>query len=121
MSKAASMQAARRRGPMSRDGLTAWLLVAPAVLCITVLFIVPIGYVLLLSVTDPTVSLDHYRRFFTVPLYAYVMARRNDAVAVVFLVAVGLSFWTGFVVRTYAWLIILGNKGPLAATYALAG
>jgi putative spermidine/putrescine transport system permease protein len=111
-----------------------------------VLFIVPIGYVLLLSITDPTVSLDHYRRFFTVPLYAnvmvntfrtslivtvaclalgyplaYVMARRNDAVAVVFLVAGGLSFWTGFVVRTYAWLIILGNKGPLAATYALAG
>src|SRR5262245_19240164 len=146
MSKAASMQAVRRRGPMSRDGLTAWLLVAPAVLCIIVLFIVPIGYVLLLSVTDPTVSLDHYRRFFTVPLYAnvmfntfrtslivtlaclvlgyplaYVMARRNDAVAVVFLVAVGLSFWTGFVVRTYAWLVILGNKGPVAATYALAG
>src|SRR5262249_13891511 len=38
-----------------------------------------------------------------------------------FLVAVGLSFWTGFVVRTYAWLVILGNKGPVAATYALAG
>src|SRR5215471_9531360 len=52
---------------------------------------------------------------------AYVMARRNDAVAVTFLVAVGLSFWTGFVVRTYAWLVILGNKGPVAATYALAG
>ena len=131
---------------MSRDGLTAWLLGAPAVACIIVLFIVPIGYVLLLSVTDPTVSLDHYRRFFTVPLYvnvmvntfrtslivtvaclalgyplAYVMARRNDVVAVVFVAAVGLSFWTGFVVRTYAWLVILGNKGPVAATYALAG
>src|SRR5215475_11513317 len=117
MSKAAPMQAVRRRGPMSRDGLTAWLLVAPAVLCIIVLFIVPIGYVLLLSVTDPTVSLDHYRRFFTVPLYANVMvntfrtslivtvaclapsrrptdnpARGNDVVAVVFVAAVGLSF-----------------------------
>ena len=49
------------------------------------------------------------------------MARRNDAVAVILLVAVGLSFWTGFVVRTYAWLVILGNKGPVAATYAVAG
>src|SRR6266487_2853253 len=111
MSKAASTQAARRRGPMSRDGLTAWLLVAPAVLCIIVLFIIPIGYVLLLSVTDPTISLDHYRRIFTVPLYssvmfntfrtslivtiaclllgyplAYVMARRNDWIAIVLLV-----------------------------------
>src|SRR5262250_1161430 len=146
MSKAASMQAGLRRGLPSRDGLTAWLLVAPAVLCIIVLFIVPIGYVLLLSVTDPTVSLEHYRRLLTVPLYAnvmvntfrtslivtlaclclgyplaYVMARRDDWVAVILLVAVGLSFWTGFVVRTYAWLVILGNKGPVAAAYALAG
>src|SRR5260370_32771968 len=118
---AGSSRAVRRRGPMSRDGLTAWLLVAPAVLCIIVLFMVPIGYVLLLSVTDPTVSLDHYRRFFTVPLYAnvmvntfrtslivtlaclalgyplaYVMARPNASVAAVFLVAPVLRFCTGF-------------------------
>ena len=39
----------------------------------------------------------------------------------ILLVVVGLSFWTGFVVRTYAWLVILGNKGPVAATYAVAG
>jgi len=39
----------------------------------------------------------------------------------VLLVAVGLSFWTGFVVRTYAWLVILGNKGPVAAAYGFAG
>ena len=33
-----------------------------------------------------------------------------------------MSFWTGFVVRTYAWLVILGNKGPAAAQfYAFAG
>jgi ABC-type spermidine/putrescine transport system permease subunit I len=130
----------------SRDGLTAALLVAPATLAIVVLFVIPIGYVLLLSVTDPSVSLAHYRRLFTVPLYtnvmintfrtslivtliclalgyplAYVMARRNDAVAAVLLLAVGLSFWTGFVVRTYAWLVILGNKGPVTALYAAAG
>ena len=101
---------------------------------------------LLLSVTDPKISLEHYRRLFTVPLYtavmlntfkvsfivtlaclvlgyplAYVMARRNDWIAVTFLVAVGLSFWTGFLVRTYAWLVILGNRGPLSAFYAFAG
>jgi putative spermidine/putrescine transport system permease protein len=51
---------------------------------------------------------------------AYVMSRRNDWVAIVFLVAVGMSFWTGFVVRTYAWLVILGNKGPVASFYAYA-
>jgi putative spermidine/putrescine transport system permease protein len=135
--------AARRQ---ASEGLTAGLLVAPAILYLLVLFIVPIGYVLLLSITSPTVSLDHYRHLFTVPLYtdvmvntfktsaivtlaclalgyplAYVMARRNDWVAMIFLVAVGLSFWTGFVVRTYAWLVILGNRGPLSAFYAFAG
>jgi putative spermidine/putrescine transport system permease protein len=146
MSKAASMQAVRARGPTSRDGMTSALLVAPAVLSIVVLFVIPIGYVLLLSVTDPSVSLDHYRRLFTVPLYAgvllntfktslivtvaclllgyplaYVMARRNDIVAAIFLIVVGLSFWSGFVVRTYAWLVILGNKGPITSGYALLG
>ncbi len=140
------MQAVRGRGLTSRDGMTAAMLVAPAVMSIVVLFVIPIGYVLLLSVTDPSVSLDHYRRLFTVPLYAsvllntfktslivtvaclligyplaYVMARRNDIVAAIFLIAVGLSFWSGFVVRTYAWLVILGNKGPITAGYALAG
>jgi putative spermidine/putrescine transport system permease protein len=140
------MQALRAGANVSRDGMTAALLVTPAALAIVVLFVIPIGYVLLLSVTDPSVSLAHYRRLFTVPLYAavlvntfktslivtlaclmlgyplaYVMARRNDAVAAIFLVAVGLSFWSGFVVRTYAWLVILGNKGPVSALYAAAG
>jgi putative spermidine/putrescine transport system permease protein len=156
MSKAAPIEAARghvatssgaaSRRATSRDGMAAWLLVAPAALSILLLFVIPIGYVLLLSVTDPAVSLAHYRRLFTVPLYAgvmantfktslivtlaclalgyplaYVMARRNDALAIILLIAVGMSFWTGFVVRTYSWLIILGNKGPVAAAYALAG
>jgi putative spermidine/putrescine transport system permease protein len=130
----------------SRDSLTAWLLVAPAALCLIFLFVVPVGYVLVLSVTDPEPSLEHYHRLLTVPLYgnvllntfrtslivtiaclalgyplAYVMSRRNDLIAIALLVAVGLSFWTGFVVRTYAWLVILGNKGPVAAVYAFAG
>jgi putative spermidine/putrescine transport system permease protein len=128
------------------ESLTAGLLVAPALLYLIVLFVIPIGYMLLLSVTDPAVSLANYRRLFTVPLYgavmlntfkvslivtlaclalgyplAYVMARRNDWVAMAFLVAVGMSFWTGFIVRTYSWLVILGNKGPLSAFYAFAG
>jgi putative spermidine/putrescine transport system permease protein len=52
---------------------------------------------------------------------AYVMARRNDWVSIAFLVAVGMCFWIGFVVRTYAWLIILGHRGPVNAFYAAAG
>ncbi len=135
-----------RRSPTQRSpgrvhsGATAWLLLAPAALFLIVLFVVPIGYVLVLSVTDPTLSLAHYQRILTVPLYtgvllntfrtslivtalclamgyplAYVMARRDDWIALVLLLIVGMSFWTGFLVRTYAWLVILGNKGPMVA------
>ena len=137
-----------RRTPVRRSGeaMRAGLLVAPAVLYLVVLFVIPIGYMLTLSVTDPALSLANYRRLFTVPLYlhvllntfklslivtlaclalgyplAYVMARRNDWIATLFLVAVGMSFWTGFIVRTYAWLVILGRKGPISAFYAAAG
>ena len=49
------------------------------------------------------------------------MARRTDMVAVALLIAVGMSFWTGFVVRSYAWLVILGNKGPVAGLYDVRG
>ena len=139
---AAKPAPAHRAGEAMRAGL----LVAPAVLYLVVLFVIPIGYMLTLSVTDPSLSLANYRRLFTVPLYlsvllntfklslvvtlaclalgyplAYVMARRNDWIATLFLVAVGMSFWTGFIVRTYAWLVILGRKGPVSAFYAVAG
>jgi putative spermidine/putrescine transport system permease protein len=125
---------------------TGLLLMTPAMLFLTLLFVVPVLYVLVLSVTDPTVSLRHYERIFTVPLYlrvmfrtfetslivtgaclllgypvAYVMARRNDWISIALLAIVGMSFWTGFLVRTYAWLVILGNKGPVADVYNLLG
>ncbi len=123
-----------------------WLLLAPATLALIVMFVLPIGYVLMLSVTDPTLSLAHYRRIFSVPLYtrvlfntfstsltvtaaclllgypvAYVMSRRNDWVSIALLACVAVCFWTGFIVRTYAWLVILGNKGPVIGVYQALG
>ena len=125
---------------------TAWLLLAPSSVVLILFFVVPIGYVLLLSVTDPRLGLAHYGRVFTVPLYtrvllntfltslvvtalclvlgypvAYVMARRHDWVATLLLTVVAMSFWTGFLVRTYAWLVILGSKGPVVAGYQTLG
>ncbi|HXH82746.1 MAG TPA: ABC transporter permease [Candidatus Tectomicrobia bacterium] len=121
-------------------------MLAPSCLALGLLFVLPIGYVLLLSVTEPRVSLDHYARIFTVPVYtrvlantfvtallvtglclllgypvAYVMARRPGRVSTLLLTVVAMSFWTGFLVRTYAWLVILGSKGPVAAAYAAVG
>src|SRR5438309_1415107 len=130
----------------ARRNATAWLLIAPSCLALVLLFVVPIAYVLLLSVTDPRLSLAHYQRIFTVPVYtrvmvntfvisvivtalclvigypfAYVMARRAGWVSTLLLTVVAMSFWTGFLVRTYAWLVILGSKGPVAAAYGALG
>jgi ABC-type sugar transport system permease subunit len=49
----------------ARRSATAWLLIAPSCLALVLLFVAPIAYVLLLSVTDPQLSLAHYRRIFT--------------------------------------------------------
>jgi putative spermidine/putrescine transport system permease protein len=133
--------------PRSAKGnATAWFLIAPSCLALVVLFVVPIGYVLLLSLTDPRLSIAHYQRIFTVPVYtrvmvntfvtslivtalclvmgypiAYVMARRPGWISTLLLTVVAMSFWTGFLVRTYAWLVILGSKGPVAAAYGALG
>jgi putative spermidine/putrescine transport system permease protein len=133
------------RAPRRRHA-TAWLLLAPPSLVLILLFVLPIGFVLVTSVTDPRLSLAHYQRIFTVPVYtqvmlntfvtslvvtalclllgypiAYVMARRNDWVSTLLLTVVAMSFWTGFLVRTYAWLVILGSKGPVVAAYQALG
>jgi putative spermidine/putrescine transport system permease protein len=134
------VRAARRGQP------AAWLLLGPPSLVLTLLFVMPIGLMLVTSVTDPRLSLAHYQRIFTVPLYmqvmlntfvtslivtalclvlgypvAYVMARRTDWVSTLLLTIVAMSFWTGFLVRTYAWLVILGSKGPVVAAYHALG
>src|SRR4030095_12116079 len=106
-----------RRGASGNP--TAWLLIAPACLALLLLFVVPIAYVLLLSVTDPRLSIAHYQRIFTVPVYtrvmvntfvtslivtalclligypiAYVMARRPGWVSTLLLTVVALASWS---------------------------
>lgn len=132
--------------PAWRRNLAGYGLVAPIAVFLLFAFLLPLGFVFGLSVTEPSVSLDHFRRIINVPAYltvmwntfrtaltvtltclalgypiAYVVSRRNDAVAVVMLGIVAMSFWTSFLVRTYAWLVILGNSGPVAALYAALG
>jgi putative spermidine/putrescine transport system permease protein len=129
-----------------RRNAAAWLLLGPSCLALILLFVVPIAYVLVLSVTEPRPTLANYHRVFTVPLYArvlvntfvtslvvttaclvlgypvaYVMARRGGWISTLLLTIVAMSFWTGFLVRTYAWLVILGSKGPVVSAYQALG
>jgi putative spermidine/putrescine transport system permease protein len=146
LSPAAALATGVRTRAARRGSPAVWLLLGPPSLVLTLLFMLPIGLVLVTSVTEPRLSLAHYQRIFTVPVYtqvmlntfvtslivtalclvlgyplAYVMARRSDWVSTLLLTIVAMSFWTGFLVRTYAWLVILGSKGPVVAAYQALG
>jgi spermidine/putrescine transport system permease protein len=84
-------------------------------------------------------SLDNYPRLFSDPIYvrifvntlgmafsgtllcllvgyplAYFLATRAGRWKNLFLVMLIVPFWTSFLTRTYAWLILLSDNGPLA-------
>lgn len=53
---------------------------------------------------------------------AYYIATRRPAVRNVLVVLVLLPFWSNFLVRTYAWRVLLGSDGPLSQlSQALGG
>ncbi|WP_341911306.1 ABC transporter permease [Ferrovibrio terrae] len=123
----------------SRSGRTAaWLLLLPALVFLAVFFLIPLGQVLYFSVMDPKFTLHHYVAFFTDDFYwrvlfgtfrtaaivtvfclllsyplSYAIVRLGGGFATVMLLIVAMSFWTSFLVRTFAWMVILGNNGPL--------
>jgi len=54
--------------------------------------------------------------------FAYFIATRSPAVRNLLLVFVMIPFWSNFLVRTYAWRVILGSEGPLSQlSQALGG
>lgn len=117
-----------------------WLLLTPLAAYLAVFFVVPLADVFMLSVTHPRPTLANYERVLTGALYqrvfvntfmtaglvtlacllvgyplAYLMNRSSPRVAMLILLLVTMSFWTSFLVRTYAWMVLLGNNGPLIA------
>ncbi len=53
---------------------------------------------------------------------AYYMATRRPMVRNLLLVAVMIPFWSNFLVRTYAWKVLLGTEGPVSQlSQALGG
>jgi len=122
------------------------LLIAPAVLFICLVFMVPLGRMAWLSVSSPSLSFDNYVALFNSPLYfrsllrtfgislvvtvtcivlayplAYYAATRSNWWSKGLLVVAALSFWISFIVRTYAWLVILGNRGPVVGLFQALG
>lgn len=115
-----------------------WLLLLPLAVYLLVFFAVPLVEVLKMSVTEPRPGLANYEKVFTGALYrkvfintfgtatlvtvcclivgyplAYLMAHTTPRRAMLILLLITMSFWTSFLVRTYAWMVLLGNNGPI--------
>ena len=131
-----SRPGARFRGWLRRN---VWLvLTLPAVLFMLLAFALPLGQMLLRSVFDPDPTLDNFRTLVEVGGYgkvlantfrlsaivtlialvlgypvAYVLAHARGRAAGLLIISVVLPLWTSELVRTFAWMIILGRKGPL--------
>jgi len=133
-------------GKGSRSDAASWLLLLPALAFLAVFFLIPLGQVVFFSVMDPGFTLKHYWSFFSDAFYwrvlwgtfqtagivtifallmsyplAYMIVRIGGHFATVMLLIIAMSFWTSFLVRTFAWMVILGNNGPLRAVLAFLG
>jgi spermidine/putrescine transport system permease protein len=53
--------------------------------------------------------------------FAYYIATRRPAIRNVLLVLVMIPFWSNFLVRTYAWRVLLGSNGPISQLSQLLG
>ncbi|MDA9393025.1 ABC transporter permease [Bradyrhizobium sp. CCBAU 45394] len=111
------------------------LLAAPLILYMVVFYAIPVVSMLLRSLNDPNWSLDHYVALpgdvvflkvlwitlstsFVVTLstlllgYPVALAlSRARSIAPLILIVVLLPFWTSVLVRTYAWMVLLGRHG----------
>ena len=53
--------------------------------------------------------------------FSYYLATRSERVRNVLLVFVMIPFWSNFLVRNYAWRVLLGNDGPVSQVTSAIG
>ncbi|MGH2616421.1 MAG: ABC transporter permease subunit [Thermomicrobiales bacterium] len=127
-------------------GLGPRLMVAPGLLLVGVIFLAPLAYMGYLSVTDPTPGLENYLRLVQAPAYlkvtwftiqtaltvtllglllsypvAYTLSPLATRWANLLLIAVILPYFVSFLIRTYAWMVILGREGVINMVLRDAG
>lgn len=130
-----------------RDGVqNSAILVVPAVLFLLVFFVVPLIRMLQLSILDPEFTLEHYAEFVDVPVYAevtantfllaanvtviclllgypvaYVINSTSARVRRLLIIPVMLPYLTSLMVRTYAWMVLLGREGLINQAFGGLG
>lgn len=125
--------------PRWRRWLRAWPLY-PSLLFLIVFFVYPAVLLLGLSGVDDAghLSIEHYERLFASSLYvnvllitlkiavwttifailagypvAYLLANVVRSTRNTLIILVLMPFWTSFLVRTFAWIVLLGRNGAL--------
>lgn len=133
----------RRRAPWLRPLLMA----APLLLLFTVLLVYPVGQLLLLSIySDGAFTLAKYRQLFASSVYvdvmlitlkislwttllslvagypvAYLVSSLEKDRKASWLFWVLLAFWTSFLVRAFAWVVMLGRNGVVNQLITVLG
>ena len=110
--------------------------VLPLLLIMAALFILPIALMLARSVTQPEWTIEHYQDLVETSVYLRVLGRTLRIAVITTIVCallgyplaywmrglspqrqvlatalVVLPFWISILVRTYAWIVVLGNAG----------
>ncbi|MCM4076420.1 ABC transporter permease subunit [Paractinoplanes hotanensis] len=113
-----------------------WLSLAPALLALVVLFVVPLASLVVDSFTEPETGLGNYASLFTdgytvkvlgrtllIALivsvagvlmaypYAYAMTLVGPTMRAVLVTIVLVPFWTSMLARNFAWLVLLQDGG----------
>jgi len=132
---------ARRQGIQN----SRWLLV-PAIAAVGLLFVLPLTRMLQLSLFDPGFTLKHYMEFLGSTTYlrvmlntvllalnvtliclllgypaAYAINSTSPRTRRLFLIPVMLPYLTSLMVRTYAWMVLLGAHGLVNGFFSLFG
>lgn len=125
-----------------------WL-VLPAVALLAVFFLFPMARLFLLGIQDPETGAltgAHYARLAETPVYwrilgitfriailtalfsvlfgyplALWLSRMDGRRQAILTMLVLLPFWTSYLVKTFAWMILLGNRGVLNAILTGSG
>src|SRR5258708_3516468 len=129
----------------ARPALMPILLVAPLVIYMVVFYALPVFSMLMRSVNEPTWTLANYAALPDDPVFlktfsitlntafivtlatlvlGYPMAlglARAKTMAPLILIVILLPFWTSVLVRSYAWMVLLGRHGLINEAMLAAG
>jgi putative spermidine/putrescine transport system permease protein len=123
----------------------AWL-VLPGIVYLGLLFVLPLLRLGLISVESPQFTLQQYERIFSTPAYvavlittleislsvtilclllgfpvAYALTTGSKGLRSLLLIGIILPYFTSVLIRTFAWLVLLGRAGVLNETLTKLG